>query len=104
MDIVVTLPIERGGLFHLHEKAEESSYWAMKRKPKNITSESRVFICTEGKVHGYFKIEKYQWEDGEFIIYFDDESWTEIKIISMRGFQGFHYRKFDYEEESYNDA
>ena len=101
MDIVVTLPVDRGGLFHLHEKMEVPSYWFMKRKPKSITEDSKVFICTEGKVHCYFFIDECGWEDGEFIIYFDD--WELIKPIKMKGFQGFRYRKFDFEMLS-NDA
>ena len=102
MDIVVTLPVDRGGLFHLHEKQEVPSYWSMKRQPKNLTPNDNVFICTEGQVHLYFEIDEFGWEDGEFIIYFD--IWTEIKPIPMKGFQGFRYRKFDYEELSSNDA
>lgn len=96
MDIVVTLPVDRGGLFHLHEKMEVPSYWSMKRKPKSLTSDSKVFVCTEGKVHLYFEINECLWEDGKFIIYFGD--WIEIKPIRMKGFQGFRYRKFNFEE------
>ena len=102
-DIVVTLPVKRGGLFHLHEKSEDPSYWSMKRKPKDFTTDDKVFICTEGVVHGYFEVfEFYQEEDpddpeyGMWCISFEDGSWEEIVPIPMRGFQSFRYRKFDY--------
>ena len=100
MDIVVTLPVDRGGFFHLEEKAEDPSYWAMKRRPKNFSLNDKVFICTEGEVHGYFEVVDIYYDTGEWIIDFIHDSWTELDSpIKMKGFQGFRYRKFDYEEE-----
>lgn len=103
MDIVVTLPVDRGGLFHLQEKSETPSYWSMKRKPVNFTKNDLVFICTEGVVHGFFETEEFYLEDredntelGMWIIEFMPGSWSEIIPIAMKGFQGFRYRKFEY--------
>lgn len=107
-DIVVTLPRDRGGLFHLYEKSDEPSYWSMERKPKDFTENDSVFICCEGVVHGFFEVSEYYQEDdpddpeyGKWCINFEDESWTSIIPIPMRGFQGFRYRKFKYELSDY---
>lgn len=104
-DIVVTLPINRGGLFHLQDKVEEPSFWRMKQRPKRFDDRDKVFICTEGLVRGFFEVYNIYYEDDphyeedymHWLIEFEPETWTEIKPIKMRGFQGFRYRKFKWE-------
>jgi len=127
MDIVVTLP--KGNLDHLNEKilaAEEERlvWWDMKREPNQFSSEDKVFIVCAGKLHGYFTVDytihNYDYTAAyvapkisifrqeyhripiddkiEFRIFFDE--WFPVKPIEMRGFQGFRYRKFEWEEKA----
>lgn len=124
-DIIVTLP--KGNLFHLDEKilaTEEDriTWWDMKREPKSLNTNDKVFLVCGGFVHGYFTIIKtrhnYDYtaayaapkisifdqpyydipieDDIEFRIFFDE--WFSIKLIKMKGFQGFRYRTFDYKK------
>lgn len=100
MDIVVTLPKEEG-IDHLMEKILEESYWEMKRLPKNFDQEmDKVFILTEGKVRGFFTVHNVEYYEEEDIYNLIFEEWTDIKHIPMKGFQGFRYRKFEWEEKA----
>jgi len=104
MDVIVTLPKKRGGLIHLGEKQaafeiNEIPYWEMKRLPVKLDKGDKLFILTEGFIRGYFIVEYIDDDkehDGNLKIYLS--SWTDIKHIKMRGFQGFRYRDFNYQE------
>ena len=103
MDIVVTLPKDLG-VEHLWEKIGDSApYWEMRRFPNNFDQEKdKVFILTEGKIRGFFTVHNVEYhedyyddEDDIYVIIF--EKWTDIKHIPMKGFRGFRYRKFEWE-------
>jgi len=106
-DIVVTLPKKEGGFDHLHEKIhtieneEELAYWHMKRFPKKFQHPfEKMFVCADGIVRGFFTIDHVEYEeineyDKPYIIWLKE--WTPIKPIKMKGFRGFRYRKFKWE-------
>lgn len=104
MDIVVTLPISAGGMNHLQEKIDAcpGAYWYLSDQPRYMGPNDKVFICCEGWVRGYFTVREAVWEenasgwDSQFYISF--EEWVSINPILTRGFPGFRYRGFDYQE------
>ena len=124
-DIVVTLP--KGNMGHLYEKIDatkedELTWWDMKRQPNRFNDDEKVFVVCAGKVRGFFTVayirhhfpyavpyaaQKIGYlheiyyeipiddDETEIRIFFDE--WTAIKPIKMKGFQGFRYRKFQWE-------
>ena len=106
MDIIVTLPKKEGGFDHLHEKIHtiehegELAYWYMRRFPKNFDeAHDKVFICADGQIHGFFTVDEVEHDeyDEQYKIWFED--WTTIKPIPMKGFQGFRYARFQWEQD-----
>jgi hypothetical protein len=119
-DIVVTLP--KGDRKHLQEKidtvVEGYAWWDLRRKPREIALDSKIFVVCKNIIEGYFTIDKlvkefaddkYQRPKDEYRdasghlpeeiqlrIFFDE--WKRVKNIRMKGFQGFKYRDFEYEE------
>ena len=94
-DIIVTLPLSKGGIKHLQEKikaVEESdsmvAYWEFSRLPKELHFDSRIYIVCEGYLRGYFTI--YDILQDSRVIF---EMWYSIDIVQMKGFQGFRYYK-----------
>jgi hypothetical protein len=99
-DIVVTLP-RQYGLDHLHDKNQAcfeglTTWWDFARLPKKLESTDKVFVVFDGEVLQYFTILEINKEEKK--VYFEEV--REIKPIQMKGFQGFRYRKFEYEEAS----
>ena len=97
-DIVVTLAKKNAD--HLEEKIGalnnwNEAWWIMKRIPKR--NFNIIFITCNGIINYYFTIKKkvFNPEENLYFIYFGD--YQKIKPIRMKGFQGFRYRKFNYE-------
>ena len=91
-DVLVTLPISRGGLSHLNEKVlatqnlDTIAYWEFKRIPKSVNIGDRLYVLCEGFVRGYFHIESI---DTSLVVITD---WNELKPIKeMLGFRGYKY-------------
>ena len=96
MDIVVTLP-KKYGYDHLLEKIYAANeglvvWWNMSRIPKELKEGEKLFVVFDGKIEGYFEVFEIQ----ETAI--DLTTYQEIKSIKMKGFRGFRYRKFVFEE------
>ena len=109
-DVVVTLPKKEGGFDHLHDKIvtiyseNELAYWYTNRVLNTFDPEAdKMFICADGKVHGFFLVDKIEYnEDGfeyghKYLLWLDE--WTTIKRIPMKGFRGMRYRKFKWEQD-----
>lgn len=109
MDIVVTLPKKEGGFEHLHDKIHtiehegELAYWYMGRFPINFDEEiDKIFVCADGTIHGFFTIYNVVYEEDNeygkpYRVCLND--WTTIKPIRKKGFRGFQYRKFKWEQD-----
>ncbi len=106
MDIVVTLPKKEGGFDHLCEKVhtieheEELAYWHMKRFPKTFDEDvDKIFICADGTIHGFFTVDNVEYDefDEVHVVWFKE--WTTIKPIRKKGFRGYQYRKFKWEQD-----
>ena len=95
-DVVVTLPKAKGGLKHLQEKINATeepgfrlyAYWFFLRLPKELHSDSRIYVVCEGYLRGYFTI--YEILHDNRVIF---EMWYPVDQIQMKGFQGFRYYK-----------
>ena len=98
MDIVVTLPKYYGYDHLLHKNLAcqhgLTTWWKMKRLPKKLNFESKIFIVFNGEIEQYFTI--LDINENKNKIYLD--KFRNIKIIKMKGFQGFRYRKFEFQE------
>ena len=70
-------------------------YWKLAQLPKNIFSESvktiRLYFATRGFIRGFFKVYEIGYDSNELCFY--SESWTPIKPIPQKPFQGFKYLK-----------
>ncbi len=89
-DILVTLPISRGGLKHLGEKILASLnysklvFWEFKRIPKKLAVGDRLFIVCEGFIRGSFYVSSM--EKNRVIL----NSWKALEPPQvMKGFQGY---------------
>lgn len=124
MDLVVTLPQDRGGIIHLGEKAtayryDDTPYWETKIKPVKLKNGERVFILTEKYIRGFFILKDQDWSmekdwrdhfnisdpptkkqisdnDLYYELHFIPESWKPIIKIYKKGFQGIRYRNFSF--------
>jgi hypothetical protein len=89
-DIVVTLP--KGDRKHLQEKidtvVEGYAWWDLRRKPRDDKYQRPKDEYRDASGH--------LPEEIQLRIFFDE--WKRVKNIRMKGFQGFKYRDFEYEE------
>ena len=99
-DVLVTLPISRGGLKHLEEKILATLdysmivFWEFNRIPKKLNAGDKLFVVCEGYVRGSFYVSGL--EEHRVIL----NSWKKLEPIQkMKGFQGYRYTKLVLEEE-----
>ncbi len=97
-DIVVTMP-KSFGISYLYKKNraliyDGTAWWNMKRIPKRINLDSKIFIVCDGEIEQYYTINDIDEFDKKIYI----KSYHNIKKIKMKGFQGFRYRNFAYQE------
>ncbi len=108
-DVLVTLPISRGGLEHLEEKILATLdftgelllsngysmivFWEFNRIPKKLNAGDRLFVVCEGYVRGSFYVSGL--EEHRVIL----NSWKKLEPIQkMKGFQGYRYTNLVLEE------
>ena len=100
MDIVVTFP--KGDIDHWNEKvsysyiAEQEVWWNMRKLPNNFSIDDKLFIVMDNEVRGFFEVKKIKFGDINKVFL---KNFKSIKSIAMKGFQGFRYRRFEFEEE-----
>ena len=93
-DIVVTLPKNRGGVKHLQDKIsalEEhgmSISWEFKGIPNALDVGSRLYIVSEGLLHGYFRVSVINYDSNTVKL----DYWGALpKPILYDSFRGFRY-------------
>lgn len=102
-DVIVTVPMSRGGCEYLKEKIKASQnpdwdvWWEFSRLPKDLAIGSKLFMVCEGFVRGYFVVKEMEPEpiQGKYPIfdYFQVflKDWTPFDFgpVPMKGFQGY---------------
>ena len=91
-DVLVTLPISRGGLKHLDEKIlatlnySMEVFWEFKRVPIQLDVGDKLFVVCEGHIRGSFYVSSI--EEYRVIL----NRWKKLEPIQkMKGFQGYRY-------------
>lgn len=62
-------------------------YWSLSRMPKKNVNGDRFYLATKGFVRGFFSIHNVESSELQFF----SETWTPIKPIPQKPFQGFKY-------------
>jgi hypothetical protein len=107
VNIIVTTP--KGEIKNAKKEAEfciknRGGFYFRKlsKKPKKLNVGDRIYYIEDGFIRGFslvFEIKnsrmkcevmKKEWGDGWYII-MKAEDWKWIRIIPMKGFQGYHY-------------
>ena len=78
-----------------HKKNDNRVYWKFASCPKllpewwtKLDYDLRLYFAVKGFIVGYFEVEAFDnWETVDF----SSNSWTEIKPIPQKPFQGFKY-------------
>jgi len=96
MDIVIyTNPVT---LYHKKgiDEPHTHYFWSLSRRPTKFKTGNRIYFAIKGHVVGYFVSENFETFEGITEIEWNKNSWTDIKPIPTKHFQGFRYRWWNY--------
>ncbi|MBA7470140.1 hypothetical protein ES707_05418 [subsurface metagenome] len=62
-------------------------YWSLLSFPKHVEEGDKIYFAAKGFIRGYFEIDEVDKPE----IQWQPETWTAIKPIPCKPFQGFKY-------------